>query len=127
MSAVEVEKGTYRDGRLCCVAKLTGDPCIDAVQLCYVTTDEPKYLRSVFFMDTPAENFVRAQWRSSPMRREGDHWAADLEMLAPAGRFVACFVDVATTAGRTRGWACSPTLWLQDAADQQTSGIPRKG
>jgi hypothetical protein len=116
LSEIEVETPAYRAGRLTCVAKVSGKPRAEAAKLYYVTTDEPNYLRSVYFMDAPAESFVRAKWQAVAMRREGDRWLAEVQMPPPAGRFAACFVDVTDTAGRTRGYASSTTLWLEDSA-----------
>jgi hypothetical protein len=121
LTSVAVEAVEYRSGRIRGTAKISGKTRLDAVQLFCLSTGEPRYFRSRRFLDAPDDCYLKAVWHAVPMKRDGQRWTVDAELPGTKNRFAACFVAVTDFAGRTRGYACSPTLWLEDSSCPSTN------
>ena len=90
----ELEKVSFNRQEVTCTARLTGGGEIKEVHLYYATSNDPNFLRSSSFNDTPKNNYIKAEWLSVPMTRHEDHWTAEINTEDPSDQFIACFVDV---------------------------------
>jgi hypothetical protein len=120
LTSVAVEAMEYRSGRIRGTAEISGKTRLDGVQLFCLSTGEPKYFRSRRFLDAPDDCYLKAVRHAVPMKRDGQRWSVDAEVPGTKNRFAACFVAVTDFAGRTRGYASSPTLWLEDRSFSST-------